>query len=243
VSERGNDVSPQVWARAGGALYLLIFVLAGVAMELQSKLIVSGDAAATAAHIMASPVQWRISMAAELTMFGCDIPLAVIFYVLLRPVNANLSLLAAFWRFAEAVMASLAATIHMAPLFLFSGASYLKAFDAAQLQALAYVSLRLYDYGFGVALIPFGLHCILLGYLIYRSTYFPKTFGVLMALAGLAYVANTLALTLAPSVTSATFIAMLITGVPAELGFTIWLLVFGVNVQRWNSVILRLSLS
>ncbi len=236
MTERTGQVSPQVYARVGGVLYLLIFVFAGIAMGLQSQLIVSGDAAATATRIMASQMQWRVSVAAELVLFGFDIPLAVIFYVLLRPVNANLALLAAFWRFAEAVMASLTATVHMTPLFLLGGAPYLKTFDAAQLAALAYVSLRLYDYGFGIALIPFGLSCMLLGYLIYKSTYFPKTFGVLMVLAGLAYIANTLALIVAPATANATFIAMLVTGVPAELGFTIWLLVFGVNLERWNLV-------
>lgn len=106
-----DRVSPQAYARAGGILYVVIFVMAGISMGLQSRLIVSGDAAATASHILASASQWRLSLAAELVMFGCDIPLALIFYVLLRPVNEPIALLAAFFRFAEAVMGPIAQTL------------------------------------------------------------------------------------------------------------------------------------
>jgi hypothetical protein len=112
-------------------------------------------------------------------------------------------------------------------------AGNLKALEPQYLQALALVSLRLYDYGFGIALIPFGLHCIFLGYLIFRSTYLPKTLGVLMAIAGVCYVVNSFALFVAPALAKLTFIAILVAGFPAELGLCLWLIVMGVNVQRF----------
>lgn len=241
MNDRAAGVSPQVYARAGGLLYLVVFIMAAVSMGLQSKLIVPGDAAATAAHIMASQSQWRLSVGAELIMFGCDIPLAVILFVLLRPVNENLALLSALLRFAEAVIGSAIVLLHYAPVMLLAGAAYLNAMEPHQLQASALLSIKLYDYGFGIALIPFGLHCIVLGYLIFRSTYLPKTLGVLMALAGACYVINSFALFVAPGIADATYVAMLIAGFPAELGLCLWLIVMGVNVPKWNAAVLAYS--
>jgi hypothetical protein len=238
MTDRAAAVSPQVYARVGGWLYLLIFILAGVSMGLQSQLVAAGDAAATTNHILASQSQWRLSVAAELAMFSCDIPIALIFYILLRPVNANLALLAAFFRFAEAVMGSVFVIWHVMPLVLLSGAGYLKSLEPQQLQTFVLESLKVYDYGFGIALIPFGLSCALLGYLIFQSTYLPKTLGVLMAIAGVCYLINSFVLIVAPSLANATFIAILVTGFPAELGLCLWLIVFGVNVPKWNNVML-----
>jgi hypothetical protein len=231
---RTAEVSPQVYARVGGWLYVLIFVLAVIAMMLQSAIVVSRDPAATAAHLVASQNLWRLSIVAELIMFSCDIPLAVIFFILLRPVNPALSLLSAFFRFAEAVIGCTIVALHVVPLLMLGGAGYLKAVDPHELQAFALVAIKLYDYAFGIALVPFGIHCALLGYLIFKSTYLPKALGVLLVLAGFAYVLNSFALLAVPAIAGATFIAMFATGVPAELGLTLWLIIFGVNVARWN---------
>lgn len=217
-------MKPQVYARTAGLLYLVIFAMAALSMWLQSRLIVSGDPSATAQHIASSISQWRLSAAAELIMFGCDVPLALIFYVLLRPVNENLALLAALFRFAEAVIGSAMVAWHVVPLLGLGGAT------------LLYLALRLYNYGFGIALIPFGVHCVLLGYLIFRSTYLPKTLGVLLVIAGVCYVVNSFALIVAPASAGVTFILMLVSGLPAELGIALWLIVKGVNLERWNAV-------
>lgn len=214
-----DRTSPQAYARAGGILYLVIFVMAGISMGLQSRFIVVGDAAATASHILASASQWRLSLAAEL---------------LLRPVNEPIALLAAFFRFAEAVMGSLNVVWQVAALALLSGGTWLHGIDPQALHSLAYLSLKLYDNGFAIALIPFGLHCIFLGYLIYQSTYLPKTIGVLMTLAGAGYLLNSFALIAAPRFSDATFIVMLAFGLLGEVGLCLWLLVFGVNLPKWN---------
>jgi len=238
MTDRANEASPQTYARAAGVLYLLIFIFAALSMGLQSKLIVPGDAAATIAHISASLQQWRISVAAEMAMFTCDIPLAVIFYILLRPVNANLALLAAFFRLAEAVIGSAIVTLHAAPMVLLNGSAYFISLDAQTLQSLGMLAIKLYDYGFGIALVSLGFHCLLLGYLIYRSTYLHKTIGALLAIAGVCYVLNSFALIAAPGAANYTFIAMLISGFPAEIGLCLWLIFFGVNATRWKAVLL-----
>jgi Domain of unknown function (DUF4386) len=241
MTERPVQVSPQAYARVGGLLYLVIFVMAAVSMGLQSRMIVPGDPAATASHIAASQMQWRLSIGAELIMFTCDIPLAAIFFVLLRPVNPTLALLSALFRFAEAVVGSVIVLLHYLPVMLLGGAAYLNGLEPQQLQASALLSIKLYDYGFGVALIPFGLHCVTLGYLLFRSTYLPKTLGVLMAIAGVCYTINSFALFIAPKLAGPTFIALVVSGLPAELGLCLWLLVMGVNVPKWNGTIAAMA--
>src|SRR5678810_280843 len=82
-------------ARIGGVFYLLIIV-AGLMGEffVRAKLIVSGDAAATTNNIESSSLLWRFGIAGDLFMHVCDIPLVLIFYILLKPVSKNLALLA-----------------------------------------------------------------------------------------------------------------------------------------------------
>jgi hypothetical protein len=95
MSERPMETSPQVYARIGGLLYLII-IAAGMAGELfvRGSLIASGDAAATAHNIMSSPLLWRAGIAGDLVMHLCDVGLILVFYVLLKPVSRNLALLA-----------------------------------------------------------------------------------------------------------------------------------------------------
>ncbi|HEY4565214.1 MAG TPA: DUF4386 domain-containing protein, partial [Thermoanaerobaculia bacterium] len=151
------EASPQVYARIGGALYLIIIV-AGILGELfiRGRIIVSGDAAATAHNIMASQSLWRVGIAGDLVMHVCDVPLMLIFYVLLRPVSKNLALMAVLFNLIQTAVMVANEIVLLVPLFLLGGAEYLKSVDPHQLQALAYVALKVNDYGFGVGLIFFG---------------------------------------------------------------------------------------
>lgn len=235
MTNRDAAIAPQVYARIGGVLYLVIIVtgLFGE-MFVRNSLIVSGDAAATAHNILGSELLWRAGIAGDLIMHVCDVPLMLIFYVLLRPVDRNLALLALLFTFVQSA-ALVATKLNLfAPLTLLSDAAYLKAFEPAQLQAMAYLSIRADSYGFGVGLIFFGFACLVMGYLISRSGYLPRILGVLMQLAGLAYLVNSFALILAPAVAKALFPAILLPAFVGELSFCLWLIFKGVNVARWN---------
>jgi Domain of unknown function (DUF4386) len=229
------EASPQTYARIGGVLYLIIIV-AGILGEIfiRGRIVVSGDAAATAHNIMASQSLWRTGIAGDLIMHVCDVPLMLIFYVLLRPVNRNLALLAVLFNLIQTAVMVANEIVLLVPLFLLGDAKYLQSVDPHQLQALSYVSLKLNDYGFGVGLIYFGFECIILGYLIFRSGYLPRFLGVLMPLAGLCYLTNSFALLLAPAVAAKLFPAILLPAFVAETSFCLWLLVKGVNVPRWR---------
>lgn len=225
------ETSPQTVARVGGVLYLIIIV-AGMFAEgfVRSKLIVSGDAAATASNILASQMLWRISVAGELIMHVCDVALALILYVLLRPVSRNLALLAAFFDLVAVAIMGVNKLTLLAVLFLLGKGDYLKTFEAGQLHSLAYLSLRLHGYGYSFGLVFFAFDCLVFGYLISKSGYFPKILGFLMMIAGLCYLTNSFAMILAPAFADAIFPSILVPGFLGELSLCLWLLVKGVNL-------------
>jgi hypothetical protein len=233
MRERIAETSPQVYARIGGVLYLIIIVI-GFCSEffVRDKLVVSGDATATAHNIAASESLWRISIAGELILLVCAVALTLILYVLLRPVNKNLALLAVLFNLVEFAIEAVSKLCLFAALFLSGSAAYLKAFEAHQLHALAAISLKLHDYGFGLDLIFFGFACLVYGYLLFRSDYFPRTLGVLMAIAGLSYLANSFTLILAPAYAGKTFLILALALI-GELSLCLWLMVKGVNVAKW----------
>jgi hypothetical protein len=231
MKQRNTETSPQVYARIGGVLYLIIIVI-GFCSEflVRDKLVVSGD---TASNIVASESLWRISIAGDLILLVCAVALTLILYVLLRPVNKNLALLAVFFNIVELPIEAVSKLYLFAALFLSGNADYLKAFQPNQLRALVKISLKLHDYGFGIDLIFFGFACLVYGYLLFRSGYFPRTLGVLMAIAGLSYLTNSFTLILAPAYAGAIFF-ILVLALIGELSLCLWLIVKGVNVPKWN---------
>jgi uncharacterized protein DUF4386 len=233
-------VSPRTLARIGGALYVFI-ILVGVFGELfvRGGLIVSGDATATAANIAAHEGLWRLGIAGDLAMHIADLPLLLIVYLLVRPVSSSLALLVVLFDAVQTAVLVATKLQLMLPLFLGADAGYLSAFDPQQLHALAYLALRMDSHGFGFGLIDFGCGCLVLGYLLRRSGYFPKLIGIGMQIAGACYLANSFALILAPRLAGALFPAILLPPFVAETSFALWLLLRGVDDARWNAAATR----
>ena len=234
MTNRAVETSPQVYARIGGVLYLIIIVI-GFCGEffVRNKLVVSGDVTATANNIMASESLWRAQIAGDLIVLVCAVALTLILYVLLRPVNKNLALLAVFFNIVEFPIEAASKLCLFAALFLSGNADYLKAFEPHQLHALVKISLKLHDYGFAIDLVFFGFACLIYGYLLFRSGYFPRTLGVLMAIAGLSYLTNSFTLILAPRY-AATILPILVLALIGESSLCLWLMVKGLNVPKWN---------
>ena len=234
--------SPRVLARIGGLLYLLIIV-GGIVGQVfvRGSIIVAGDATATAAKIMASESLWRVHIANELFMLLCTTVLALILYLLLRPVSRVLALLAVLFNLVSIALEAGNELNLLATLRLLGDAEYLKVLDPAQLHALAYLPLQAYEYGFGASLIFFGCECLVLGYLIFRSSYLPKGIGVLMLIAGLCYLANSFTMILAPTLANRRLPAILLPAFVGETSLCLWLLAKGVNVEKWNQQARALS--
>jgi len=234
MKERITETSPQIYARIAGVLYLMIIVI-GFSSEffVRDKLVMAGDVTATANNIASSESLWRTSIACELILLVCAVALTLIFYVLLRPVNKNHALLAVLFNIVEFPIEAVSKLCLLAALFFSGSADYLKAFEPRQLHALVKISLKLHDYGFGIDLVFFGFACLVYGYLLFRSGYLPRTLGVLMAIAGLSYLANSFTLILAPAY-AGRISPILVLALIGELSLCLWLMVKGVNVPRWN---------
>jgi hypothetical protein len=153
---------------------------------------------------------------------------------MLRPVRRDLSLLAALFGMLQTAILGANKLNLVTVLLLLGGSNYLKAFDPNQLQALASLSLALHEYGFGIGLIFFGVSCVVTGYLMFRSGYFPRTLGVLQGIAGVSYLINSFALILYPSLAAKMFPAIVLPAFLGELATCVWLIVKGVNTSKWN---------
>ena len=221
--------------RIAGVFYLAIIML-GIFGEafVRAKLVVSGDPAATAHAIAASPLLWRMGIAGDLLMHVFDIPVIVMLYLLLKPVNKSLALVATFINLIQTAVLAANKLSLLVPLYLSEGSSYLSAFSPAQLQTLSYLAIKAHGYGFAVGLIFFGVACLVRGYLMFKSGYVPKTFGFLMVLAGFSYLINSFALLLAPAFASALFPVILLPAFIGELAFCLWMIVKGVNLAQWQ---------
>ncbi len=225
--------SIQTWARIAGALFLLTIVAGGFGeFYVPSKLIVSGDAAATAKNIRAYDWLFRAGFASYLVEAVCDIALTLIFYTLLRPVRKELALLAAFFGLVSTALFAVAELFYFAASLILGGAGYLKTFSPDQLNTLALLSLKLYGYGGGIFMVFYGVASMIRGYLIFRSGYLPRFLGVLLALAGLGFVTRNFALVLAPAYASD---LLLLPMSIAALSLTVWFLAKGVDVAKWEA--------
>jgi len=229
--------APRALARIGGALYLVIIVL-GLWQEafVRDRLVVSGDAAATAMNIHSMEPLWRYGIAAEFVLLICAIVVMWVLYILLRPASRDLALLAVFFNVVAIAIEGAVTMSLIETLFPLGNARYLEAFTPGQLQALASLSIRSHGYGFGVALIFFGCFCIVTGALIFRSGYLPRLIGVLMQIAGVCYLIDSFALLVAPSLANRLFPAILLPALVGELSLSLWLVTKGVNADQWRAL-------
>lgn len=228
--------SPMRKARLAGALYLVV-ILTGMFAEafVRERLVVPGNAAATARAILAHETLFRFGFTAQVLTVLSNLPLAILLYDLFRVVDRNLArLMVAFILVATAVeTASL--VNHFAPLTLLESTRSLGAFPPEQVQALAYASLRAQPIGFALSLVFFGFDILVTGWLCLKSTFLPRTIGILMGLAGVCYVANSFLIFLAPAVHGRMFPFILMPCLVGEGAFTLWLLLKGVDAAAWEA--------
>jgi Domain of unknown function (DUF4386) len=201
----------------------------------RGNLIVPGDASATTSNIIASESLFRLSIFADLIMVLCDIGLAILFYLLLKPVSKPLALLASFFRLAQATSLGVNLLNMFFVLQLIRGANYLSVFDPDQLQAFIMMFLDSHSTGYTLALVFFGCSLIILGILMYKSGYFPKALGIMIIVAALAYLLDASAKILLSNYIDYQEILTIIVLVPAfigELSLCLWLLFKGVEDDR-----------
>jgi hypothetical protein len=217
-------------ARIAGLLYLILSALSAFGLVyVPSVLIAPRDAATTVSNILANEWLFRLGIVSNLLAFTVNIFVVVFLYKLLKLVNegvASLMVILILMGLAIGMLNEL----NQVAVLLFSSADYLTAFTADQLQALVLLSLDLYEHGFLISHIFFGLWLFPMGYLIFKSGFLPRFLGVLLIIAGFGYLVDFILFFLFPdvgvTVSEFTFVG--------EVLLLLWLLIRGVNVEQWE---------
>ncbi|WP_069206513.1 DUF4386 domain-containing protein [Sphingomonas panacis] len=219
--------SPSV-ARLAGALYLGT-IMFGLFAEVGARgpLIVGSDAAATARAILAEEPLFRAGIAADLAMLGCYVGVTALFLDVFRPVHAGVSRMAAAFSLIGIAVLAADTLLLLAPLRLLATAPYLSALGAPQREAAALLALKVHGDGYDVSLVFFGIYCVMLGWLAWRSGFLPKAIGGLMALAGVCYILNSVADLAAPAFAHTLSPHIMDPTLIGEAALALWLLVFG----------------
>lgn len=230
-----RDTDIVALSRAAGALYVVLFVLGPfVFLFGKATALVPGDPAASAANALALETEFRVGLLIESAIVIVEIVLAAMLYVMFRPVHRALSLAAAFARLGEAVVQGVNLLTSGLVLMILGGAGALAAFSTPQLEALAMLALQANAFVVLVWGIFFGVHLLLLGYLVGASGFLPRWLGLLLAVAGAGYLLQSGGTIVFPSAKPALDTAVVAMAVPGELAFTVWLLVKGVDAARWR---------
>jgi hypothetical protein len=224
------EASPQFKARLAGVFFLLTTLMGIFAQGFVSeRLVISSDAAATATNILNNESLFRLGFTVYLLEMACQITMTVLLYDLFKPVNRSLSLLTAFFLLTGCFIKTFSRLFFIAPLLVLGDAPYLRVFNTEQLQALAFLFLKVNDQGAGIALVFFGFATLLKGYLIIKSTFLPRFLGVVGILGGLGWLCF-----LYPPFAYRILPFILILGLLGAVLQIFWYLVFGVNEQRWR---------
>lgn len=229
------DISLRKAARIAGSGYVILFVLGlFVNFFVLERLIIPGDAVTTANNIAASEVLFRIAIVGWLFVVICDVVVAWALYVLLTPVNRGLSLLAAWFRLVWATIFGITLLNLVIVSHLGSGADYLRVFETGQLNALMLLFFNAYNFGFLLGLVFFAFHLVVLASLIFKLGHNARILGVLLIVAALGYLIDSLANFLLPNYADFETIFLLIVAVPAiiaEFALMFWLLFKAGNAQ------------
>lgn len=226
-AEPGSKVTTRQAALIAAGSYVVLFVLAIFAnFFVREGAIVTGDAQATAANITGSETLFRLGLLSFLVIFVLDVVVAWALHLIFAPADRSLSLLAAWLRLTYTVLLGVAIIFLFQTLQLLSGADVLTAFEPAQLEAQAMVALDSFNSTWLVGLAAFGLHLIVIGWLMHRRQAGPRSLGWILMAAGTAYVIDTVAHVLLADYAeyqTALTVMVVLPAVVAEGWFTLWL--------------------
>ena len=232
--EQTREASPRQLARIAGALYLINILGGAFAIGIVPAIVVASDPATTAHNMQAHDLLYRSGLAAHVVVTLTNVPLALIFYELFKVVNRRLALLDAFFILVATAIEAAGIVNQFASLVLLSSNHYASALPAAQLHALAYLPLDLSGIDYSIHTVFFGFDILVMAYLVYRSTFLPKTIGGLLAIDAVAYLVYSFADFLSPGFADSLVPWIQFPALLCEGALCVWLLVFGVNVERWT---------
>jgi hypothetical protein len=231
------ETSASLRARISGALYVLCIGCGFFAeMVVRAKLVVYSDAAVTAHNIAAAPGLYRAGFFADVSGMTLGVLSSVLLYTLLKAVSRGLALTVLVLDVISNAVSISGAFLLFAPLIILQGDGYLSVLTAPQLSALALLSIKLYECAYAISLGLFSSSCLLTGYLIFRSTFLPRTIGVLLALAGICYLLNTFVALMPQGFGEYLFPWIFLPILVGEGTLALWLLIAGVNSSKWDAI-------
>ena len=221
-------------ARIAGVLYLVITIAAVIAhFKVPDALFVPDDPTVTFNNIQASPKTLQVGIGSELVVLVSEVVLSVLLYFLFKPVSALLSFTSAAARLVMTTIHGMNLLNYFFVLQLSGNPVFGEVFNGSQLQQLTALFIDAHSYGFTLGVVFLSLHAVLLGYLIFKSGYFPRILGILFLLASAGYFIDSISLLFVIGYTTTPgFIALPIA--IAELAFPLWLLIRGVNMAKWQ---------
>jgi len=230
MTARLQHTSPQILARVAGLLYLTV-IGAGITAQLfiSGRIVVGGDAAATAANIVTQTALFQLGFTVYLIEMSAQIAQTAVFYMLLRPVSCSVSLVALAFGLVGCTIKVFSRLFYIAPLLILGEARYLAVFSGEQREALALLLLNVNDQAAGMALAVFGFSTLLSGYLVLRSTFLPRFLGVWSIVGGLGWLTF-----LYPPLGNQLFPYLSVVGILGSAAQILWLLIRGVNADRWH---------
>ena len=215
------EPSPISRARLAGFFWLMVVFTGSFSAVTYRKVIAGNDIAATIANLAVHEQLFRAGVVSDIAASACYLVATLLVYALLKPVNANLSLLGAFFSVSGCVIGTMSFACRLAIVTIDS---------APIVDALLKLNVQAVSIAFGF----FGLHCAVVGTLILRSTFMPRVVGALMLAGGVGWLTFSLISLLAPAMLDAVRPFVMIPGAIGEITLSLWLLIKGVNAQRWH---------
>lgn len=232
---RTIEISPQIYARISGTLYLFIIIFGGFSDGyVLNTLVIPNDAATTAHNIMASPALWRLGVVACLIVPILAVAQLLPAYLLIRPVHKNLALLMIFFNIVSLSVESVSKIFLLMIYPLLSNTNYGTIFGLQQIYSYVQILITTHNISFNIALIFFSGDCLVSGYLIFKSGYFPRILGVLLQIAGISYLIGSFSWLFTPDFADFIALPLMISAFIGETSFCLWLLAKGVNIEKWN---------
>lgn len=230
-----SETSPSTRGRILAALYLIV-IIGGITAQvfIADRLVVRGDAAQTAANILANRSLYRLAFTIFMIEMAAQMALSMMFYDLLKPVNRSLARVAMIMGLTGSGIKTMARLFYYTPLILLGGGgggvpSYLSAFDPAQLEALSLAFIRINVHGAAIALIFFGFETLLRGWLLFSSEFLPRFLGVLSMIGGIGWLTW-----LWPPLGSQAFTGVALFAIAGVIATSGWLFIRGVDDEKWK---------
>jgi hypothetical protein len=236
MTHRTANMSPQIYARVAGLLYLLPFAPFGL-IYVPSRLIVSGDATATSRNILANESLFRLGIASELLSQLIFILVVLLLYQVLKPANKHMAALMVIFSLIGTPIAMLDELNQLAILHLLHDPAAMAGLTADQAHALVSLLLNMHADGLIIVDLFWGLWLFPMGYLVFTSGFLPRIIGVLLVIGGASYLIQSFATILFPSFD----VNLILYTDWGEAVFALWLVIRGVDIPGWETRALELA--